>query len=64
MSNVNFDHFQEMKPQEVERVKNLLKFTEIKPSREELLKAFNSGETVEDGLEEVFRLGQRHFLAK
>lgn len=44
----------------------LVRFFDLskKPTNEELLKAFNSGETVEDGLEEVFRLGQKHFLAK
>ena len=41
-----------------------LKEIRIHPSREELLVAFNSAETIEDGLEEVFRLGQKHWLAK
>lgn len=48
----------------IEAVEIIHPVVKNKPGKEELLQAFNSGETVDDGLEEVFRLGQRHFLAK
>ena len=56
--------FTPLSPEESKRITEQLETASKKPTKDDLLNAFNSGETVEDGLEEVFRLGQKYFLAK
>lgn len=59
-----FDSPSDLCPEQFKKITEEVEAACKKPTKEELLNAFNSGETVEDGLEEVFRLGQERFLAK